>query len=77
MFVYLFLQLFRESEATSMRLTEQAKVLKEEIRRLERNQERDLHHFSIACGHGECVKEEAFGGRWHVGGDTEDDCKPN
>ena len=74
-----------------------------------------LHHFSIACGHGECVKEEAFGGaanqqtfqilrmsdmsdvpsifwasyswcswwtasdsgRWHVGGDTEDDCKPN
>jgi len=29
----LFLQLLRESEATSMRLTEQAKVLKEEIRR--------------------------------------------
>lgn len=33
MFFYLFLQLLRESEATSMRLTEQAKVLKEEIRR--------------------------------------------
>ena len=30
---HLFLQLLRESEATSMRLTEQAKVLKEEIRR--------------------------------------------
>lgn len=32
-FFHLFLQLLRESEATSMRLTEQAKVLKEEIRR--------------------------------------------
>ena len=32
-FSHLFLQLLRESEATSMRLTEQAKVLKEEIRR--------------------------------------------
>ena len=32
-FFPLFLQLLRESEATSMRLTEQAKVLKEEIRR--------------------------------------------
>lgn len=33
MFFHLLLQLLRESEATSMRLTEQAKVLKEEIRR--------------------------------------------
>ncbi|XP_062521388.1 GRIP and coiled-coil domain-containing protein 2-like isoform X1 [Corticium candelabrum] len=31
----------RETEATSMRLSEQAKVLKEEIRRLERNRARD------------------------------------
>ena len=30
-----------ESEATVMRLTEQASVLKAEIRRLERNQERE------------------------------------
>ena len=35
------LQLMNESEATVMRLTEQAKVLKEEIRRLERNQSRE------------------------------------
>lgn len=34
-------ELLRESEANSMRLSEQAKVLKEEIRRLERNQERE------------------------------------
>lgn len=34
-------QLLNESEATVMRLTEQAKILKEEIRRLERNQERE------------------------------------
>jgi len=34
-------ELLRESEANSMRLTEQAKVLKDEIRRLERNQERE------------------------------------
>ena len=34
-------QLLNESEATVMRLTEQAKVLKEEIRRQERNQERE------------------------------------
>ena len=30
-----------DNEATIMRLTEQAKVLKEEIRRLERNQQRE------------------------------------
>ena len=35
------MQLLNESEATVMRLTEQAKILKEEIRRLERNQERE------------------------------------
>ena len=34
-------QLLNESEATIMRLTEQAKILKEEIRRLERNQARE------------------------------------
>ena len=34
-------QLLNESEATVLRLTEQAKVLKEEIRRQERNQERE------------------------------------
>ncbi|XP_046852090.1 GRIP and coiled-coil domain-containing protein 2-like [Xenia sp. Carnegie-2017] len=34
-------ELLRESEATAMRLGEQAKVLKNEIRRLERNQERE------------------------------------
>lgn len=34
-------KLLNESEATVMRLTEQAKILKEEIRRLERNQERE------------------------------------
>ena len=39
-YIYL-LQILNESEGTIMRLTEQAKVLKEEIRRLERNQERD------------------------------------
>ena len=33
LFLCLFLQLLRESEANSMRLTEQAKVLKDEIRR--------------------------------------------
>ena len=36
-----FFQLMNESEATVLRLTEQAKVLKEEIRRQERNQERE------------------------------------
>jgi len=35
------LQLLNESEATILRLTEQAKILKQEIRRLERNQERE------------------------------------
>ena len=30
-----------ESEATVMRLTEQAKILKDEIRRMERNQDRE------------------------------------
>ena len=34
-------QLLNESEATVLRLTEQATVLKGEIRRLERNQERE------------------------------------
>lgn len=34
-------ELLNESEAALMRLTEQAKILKEEIRRLERNQERE------------------------------------
>ncbi|KAL5005239.1 hypothetical protein ScPMuIL_018695 [Solemya velum] len=34
-------ELLNESEATVMRLTEQAKILKEEIRRLERNQQRE------------------------------------
>ena len=34
-------QLLNESEATVMRLTEQAKILKEEIRRMERNQARE------------------------------------
>jgi len=34
-------QLLNESEATVLRLTEQASVLKGEIRRLERNQERE------------------------------------
>ncbi|XP_064402703.1 GRIP and coiled-coil domain-containing protein 2-like isoform X2 [Halichondria panicea] len=34
-------ELLRESEASSVRLSEQAKLLKEEIRRLERNQERE------------------------------------
>ncbi|GAB1611186.1 GRIP and coiled-coil domain-containing protein 2-like isoform X2 [Argonauta hians] len=34
-------QLLSESEATVMQLTEQAKILKQEIRRLERNQERE------------------------------------
>jgi len=37
----LLLQLLNESEATVLRLTEQASVLKGEIRRLERNQERE------------------------------------
>ncbi|KAI0235779.1 GRIP and coiled-coil domain-containing protein 2, partial [Lamellibrachia satsuma] len=35
------LQLLNESEATVMRLTEQAKILKEEVRRQERNQQRE------------------------------------
>ena len=35
------LQLMNESEADVMRLTEQVKILKEEIRRLERNTERE------------------------------------
>ena len=34
-------QLLNDSEATIMRLTEQAKILKEEIRRMERNQKRE------------------------------------
>ena len=34
-------QLSSENEATVMRLEEQAKILKEEIRRLERNQQRE------------------------------------
>ena len=34
-------QLLNDSEATVMRLTEQAKILKEEIRRMERNQARE------------------------------------
>ena len=34
-------QLMNESEATVMRLTEQAKILKDEIRRMERNQDRE------------------------------------
>ena len=37
----LLLQITGENEATILRLTEQAKVLKEEIRRLERNQARE------------------------------------
>uniref|UniRef100_T1J702 GRIP domain-containing protein n=1 Tax=Strigamia maritima TaxID=126957 RepID=T1J702_STRMM len=36
-------ELLNESEATNLRLSEQTKVLKEEIRRLERNQEREKH----------------------------------
>ncbi|XP_077863089.1 GRIP and coiled-coil domain-containing protein 2-like [Saccoglossus kowalevskii] len=36
-----FSEITNDNEATIMRLTEQAKVLKGEIRRLERNQERD------------------------------------
>jgi hypothetical protein len=36
-----FFQLLNESEATVMRLTEQAKLLKGEIRRMTRNQERE------------------------------------
>lgn len=36
-----YLELLHESEANSIRLTEQAKVLRDEIRRLERNQERE------------------------------------
>lgn len=40
MVLHLF-QLLNESEATVLRLTEQASVLKGEIRRLERNQERE------------------------------------
>lgn len=35
------IQLLNESEATVLRLSEQATVLKGEIRRLERNQERE------------------------------------
>lgn len=35
------LQLLNDSEATVMRFTEQAKILKEEIRRMERNQKRE------------------------------------
>jgi len=38
---HLLFQLLNESEATVLRLTEQASVLKGEIRRLERNQERE------------------------------------
>ena len=34
-------QIMNDNEATVMRLTEQAKILKEEIRRLERNMERE------------------------------------
>jgi len=41
LFVLLLFQLLNESEATVLRLTEQASVLKGEIRRLERNQERE------------------------------------
>lgn len=37
----MLLQLSSENEATVMRLEEQAKILKEEIRRLERNQQRE------------------------------------
>ena len=36
-------ELMNESEATVLRLTEQARVLKEEIRRQERNAERNQH----------------------------------
>lgn len=39
--MYIVFQLTSENEETIMRLTEQAKVLKDEIRRLERNQERE------------------------------------
>ena len=35
------LQLLNDNETTVMRLTEQAKILKEEIRRMERNQKRE------------------------------------
>lgn len=37
----MLLQLSSENEATVMRLEEQAKILKKEIRRLERNQQRE------------------------------------
>ncbi|XP_075552453.1 uncharacterized protein LOC142585522 isoform X2 [Dermacentor variabilis] len=36
-------ELLNESESSNLRLTEQVRVLKEEIRRLERNQEREKH----------------------------------
>ena len=36
-------ELMNESEATVLRLTEQARILKEEIRRQERNMERNQH----------------------------------
>ncbi len=36
-------ELLNESEATNARLVEQTKLLKEEIRRLERNTEREQH----------------------------------
>ena len=36
-----YFQLLNESEATALNLTEQAKILKAEIRRLERNEERE------------------------------------
>ena len=41
MIILHLIQITSENEATIMRLTEQAKVLKEEIRRLERNQQRE------------------------------------
>ncbi|EEC16637.1 hyaluronan mediated motility receptor, putative, partial [Ixodes scapularis] len=37
------MQLLNESESSNLRMTEQIRVLKEEIRRLERNQEREKH----------------------------------
>ena len=41
MIVIFLSQIMNDNEATVMRLTEQAKILKEEIRRLERNVERE------------------------------------
>lgn len=41
LYVLFLTQIMNESEAHVMRLTEQAKILKEEIRRLERNVQRE------------------------------------